>query len=78
MARGIAGLHAIDIIRRDVGDEAGFCTILSVGDWAAVQAFTGPDHTGAVLPPAALRVLRSYDTESQHYDLAAHHEHPNR
>jgi hypothetical protein len=42
----------------------------------AVQAFAGADHTAPVLPPAALRLLRSYDTESQHYHLAAHHEQP--
>ena len=29
----------------------------------------------AVLPPAAMRLLRSYDAESQHYELVAHHDH---
>lgn len=76
MARGIAGLRAIDITRRDIGDdEVEFCTIIRFDDWAAVRAFAGTDHDAAVLPPAALRLLRSYDAESQHYELVAHHEH---
>jgi hypothetical protein len=29
-----------------------------------------------VIPPAALRWLRSYDAEPQHYDLVAHHGNP--
>jgi antibiotic biosynthesis monooxygenase (ABM) superfamily enzyme len=74
MARGIAGLRTIDITRRDTGeDEVEFCTILRFDNWAAVRAFAGADHTAAVLPPAALRLLRSYDTEPLHYDLVAHH-----
>ncbi len=77
MARGIAGLRAIDITHRDIGDdEVEFCTIIRFDDRAAVRAFAGADHDAAVLPPAALRLLRSCDAESQHYELVAHHEHP--
>jgi len=36
-----------------------------------VRAFVGADHDAVVLPPAALRLLRSYYTESQHYELVA-------
>jgi hypothetical protein len=74
MARGIAGLRSAEVLRRDIGDdEVEFSTIMTFDDWAAVQTFAGPDHTAAVIPPAALRWLRSYDTEPQHYDLVAHH-----
>ena len=77
MARRIAGLRTIDTTRRDTGDdEVEFCTILRFDDRAAVRAFAGADLAAAVLPPAALRVLRCYDTESRQYDLAAHHEQP--
>lgn len=70
-------MRTVDITRRDIGDDqVEFCTIIRFDDWVAVQAFAGADHTAVVLSPAALRLLRSYDTESQHYELAAHHEQP--
>jgi antibiotic biosynthesis monooxygenase (ABM) superfamily enzyme len=51
MARGVAGLRSIDILRRDVADdEVEFTTILMFDDWAAVDAFAGPDRTAAVIP----------------------------
>ncbi len=66
IARGIAGLRTIDITRRNLGaEEVEFCTIIRFDDWAAVRAFAGEEHMTrarpAVLPPAALRLLRSYD-----------------
>ena len=67
MARGIAGLRASDITRRDLGDEeVEFCTIIRFDDRAAVRAFAGAGYDAAVLPPAALRLLRGCDAESQH------------
>jgi hypothetical protein len=76
MARGIAGLRAIDITRRGIGDdEVEFCRIVRFDDWAAVRAFAGADHDAAVLPPAALRLLRSCGAESRHYEFLARHEH---
>jgi len=76
MARGIAGLRAIDITRCDIGDDqVEFCTIIRFDDRAAVREFADADHDAAVLPPAAMRLLRSYDAESQHYELVAHHDH---
>jgi antibiotic biosynthesis monooxygenase (ABM) superfamily enzyme len=72
--RGIAGLRSIDILRREVaGGEVEFITILMFDDWAAVDAFASPDRAAAVIPAAARQWLRSYDKQSQHYDLVAHH-----
>lgn len=73
-ARAVPGLHGVDVLRRDAGDdEVEFVTVMTFDGWASVEAFAGPGVTAAVVPPAARPILRRYDPESQHYELAARH-----
>ena len=70
--RRIAGLGGPRVLRRDSGpDEVEFVTVMSFADWAAVEAFAGPDPRAAVVPPAARRLLRRFDQQSAHYEVVS-------
>ncbi len=75
IARRIPGLAGVDILRRQDSDEAEveFVTLMTFEDWSAVEAFTGPDKTASVVPPAARQLLGRYDRNSQHYETIARH-----
>lgn len=75
IARGISGLHGVDILRRldQEGQEAEFVTIMRFDDWTAVEAFAGPGGTTSVVPDAARHVLARFDEHSQHYELITSH-----
>jgi len=67
-ARRIEGFRRIDLLRRSHPDEVEFVTIMWSDSPAAVQAFAGPDHELAVVPPAARALLRRFDARSAHYE----------
>jgi hypothetical protein len=73
MARGVPGLRGLDVLRREGVEEVEFVTIMTFDDWAAVEAFAGPEPGGSVVPPAAREVLARFDEHSQHYELVARH-----
>lgn len=68
-ARDIEGFQGIDLLRREVGAEVEFVTIMRFTSLEAVRAFAGKDHETAVVPPKARRLLTRFDDRSQHYDV---------
>jgi hypothetical protein len=68
-ARRIAGYRGIQLLRRDLGSEVEFVTIMVFESLDAVRAFAGNDYAVAVVPAAARALLAHYDTHSQHYQL---------
>lgn len=69
--RQIAGYRGIHLLRRNVGDEVEFITIMWFDSLEAVQAFAGEDYEQAVVPPKARALLTRFDTRSQHYEVKA-------
>jgi hypothetical protein len=69
--RRIAGFHGIQLLRRDVGTEVEFVTIMRFESLTAVREFAGDDYEVAVVPPKARAVLAHFDDRSQHYELRA-------
>jgi heme-degrading monooxygenase HmoA len=67
-ARGIAGFQGIRLLRRSVGQEVEFVTIMGFDSLAAVKTFAGEDHELAVVPPKARTLLARFDERSQHYE----------
>jgi hypothetical protein len=60
------------VLRRDSGDEdVEFVTIMTFDDWAAVEAFAGPDRQAAVVPPAARLLLKRFDQQPRHYEVVS-------
>lgn len=67
----IAGYHGIQLLRRDLGSEVEFITIMRFESIEAVRTFAGQDYETAVVPPEAQALLARYDTRSQHYQVRA-------
>ena len=63
------GFRSIDMMRRELGDEAEFAPIMWFDDVGAVKAFVGEDHEIAHVPAAARAVLSRFDDRAVHYDL---------
>jgi heme-degrading monooxygenase HmoA len=69
--RQIAGYRGIHLLRRNLGDEVEFITIMWFDSIEAVRAFAGEDYEVAVVPPKARALLSRFDARSQHYEVRA-------
>ena len=67
--RQIAGYRGIHLLRRDLGDEVEFVTIMWFESIEAVRTFAGEDYEAAVVPPKARAVLSRFDARSQHCEV---------
>lgn len=67
--RRIAGFLGIELLRRPVGAEVEFVTIMWFESLEAVQAFAGADYEVAVVPAAARALLQRFDERSAHYEV---------
>jgi len=69
--RNIAGYRGINLLRREVGDEVEFITIMWFDSLDAVRTFAGGDHKKSYVPAEARAVLSRFDEHSQHYEVKA-------
>ncbi|MCG3220829.1 MAG: antibiotic biosynthesis monooxygenase [Candidatus Heimdallarchaeota archaeon] len=69
--RKIDGFKGIHLLRRTIGDEVEFITIMWFDSLEAVRAFAGEDYELAVVPPNARALLSRFDARSQHYEVKA-------
>lgn len=67
--RAIPGFRSIRLLRREVGDEVEFITIMEFDSLGAVREFGGADYEAAVVPPKARALLSRFDQRSQHYEV---------
>ncbi|MEM8961477.1 MAG: antibiotic biosynthesis monooxygenase [Acidobacteriota bacterium] len=68
-AKEIPGYRSIDVLRRDVGDEVEFMTVMTFDSLDNVIDFQGEDYERAYVPDAAQRVLKRWDARSAHYEV---------
>ena len=68
-ARRIPGFRHIDLMRRDLGDEIEFQTLMWFDSLDAVKDFMGEDYAASHVPAAARAVLTRFDDQSAHYDV---------
>lgn len=68
-SRRIRGFKGIQLLRRDVGEEVEFVTIMTFDSLDAVREFAGEDYEAAYVPEKARAVLRRFDERSQHYEI---------
>jgi antibiotic biosynthesis monooxygenase (ABM) superfamily enzyme len=68
-ARAIPGFRRIDMMRRPLGQEVEFATIMWFDDLAAIQAFVGEDAQVAHVPATARAVLARFDERAIHYEV---------
>jgi heme-degrading monooxygenase HmoA len=67
--RRIPGFKSIQLLRRQIGDEVEFVTIMVFDSLDAVREFAGEDYEAAVVPEKARAVLSHFDERSQHYEI---------
>lgn len=67
--RNISGFKDIQLLRREVGAEVEFVTIMTFDSLDSVREFAGEDYEAAVVPLKARQVLARFDQRSQHYEI---------
>lgn len=67
--RPIRGFKSIPLLRREVGREIEFVTIMVFDSLDAVREFAGKDYEVAVVPEKARAVLSRFDGRSPHYEI---------
>jgi hypothetical protein len=68
-ARRIPGFRHIDLMKRDLGGEIEFQTIMWFDSLAAIKAFMGEDYSVSHVPMEARAVLNSFDDRAAHYEV---------
>ena len=68
-AHRIPGFRHIDLMRRDLGNEIEFQTLMWFDSLDAIKAFMGEDYTLSHVPPEARAVLNSFDDRAAHYEV---------
>ncbi len=67
--RGIPGFRHIDLMRRDLGGEIEFQTLMWFDDLDAIKAFMGEDFSVSHVPLEARALLNSFDDRAAHYEV---------
>ena len=68
-ARAIPGFRHIDLMRRDLGGEVEFQTLMWFDSLDAIKAFVGEDYAVSHVPDAARAVLSRFDDRAAHYEV---------
>ncbi len=66
--KGHAGSY---LLRRAVGAEVEFMTIMLWDSLESIRAVAGPDYESAVVPEERRKYLAHYDAKSVHYEIAS-------
>ena len=68
-ARQIPGFRHIDLMKRDLGHEVEFQTLMWFDSLEAIKAFMGEDYAVSHVPAAAQAVLKRFDNRAAHYEV---------
>ena len=68
-ARHIPGFRQIDLMKRDVGGEIEFQTLMWFDSLDAIKAFVGDDYSVSHVPDTARAVLKRFDERAAHYEV---------
>ena len=68
---GKKGYRGSYLLRRDLGPEVEFVTILLFDGIDDIKAITGPDFETAVIPEERRKHLSRFDPRAAHYDVRA-------
>jgi antibiotic biosynthesis monooxygenase (ABM) superfamily enzyme len=68
-SRHIPGFRHIDLMRRELGGEVEFQTLMWFDSLEAIKAFMGEDYAVSHVPNAARAVLLRFDERAAHYEV---------
>ena len=71
-SRNIPGYLGMQILRRiseENLEEVEFITIMNFSKLEDIKGFMGENYAVANLPEKAVKLMKRYDTRSQHYDI---------
>jgi hypothetical protein len=68
-ARNIPGFQHIDLMKRDLGGEVEFQTLMWFESLDAIKAFMGEDYSVSHGPDAARAVLSRFDERAAHFEV---------
>ena len=68
-ARLIPGFRHIDLMRRDLGDEIEFQTLMWFDSLDAIRSFVGDEYSVSHVPAAARAVLKRFDSHAAHFEV---------
>jgi hypothetical protein len=68
-ARKIPGFRHIDLMRRELGDEVEFQTLMWFDSLESIIAFMGEDYAVSHVPPQARAVLKRFDERAAHFEV---------
>jgi len=67
-AKAIPGYRSIELLRRNVGNEVEFVTIMTFASLQNVIDFQGEHYENSYVPDVAQKVLKRWDQKASHYD----------
>ena len=67
-AKNMPGYQSIELLKRNLGDEVEFITIMTFDSIENVIDFQGEDYSHCYVPDAAQKVLKRWDKRSAHYE----------
>ena len=68
-ARRIPGFRHIDLMKRDLGGEVEFQTLMWFDSLDAIKTFVGEDYSVSHVPAAAQAVLSRFDERAAHFEV---------
>jgi antibiotic biosynthesis monooxygenase (ABM) superfamily enzyme len=68
-ARNIPGFLHVDLMKRDLGGEIEFQTLMWFDSLEAIRTFMGEDYSVSHVPDEARAVLNSFDDRAAHYEV---------
>jgi heme-degrading monooxygenase HmoA len=67
-AKGFAGSR---LLRRAVGDEVEFITVIFWDSLESIRALAGPNYETAVIPEERRKYLTRFDSRAAHYEVVS-------
>ena len=69
----VPGYRGSYLMRRALGEEVEFITMLFFDSIENIRAVAGPDYETAVIPDVRRKHLHRWDAKASHYEVAATH-----
>jgi heme-degrading monooxygenase HmoA len=69
----VKGYRGSYLLRKEMGAEVEFITIMLWDSIDAIRAVAGADYESAVIPEERRKYLSRYDAKASHYDIASVH-----